>query len=173
MTKKIRAHLVMFSLSLLAACGPVDHPETTFTLENGTDQKLYVQDYEWFRLIADGEMVSSTDTLCLPRCGDLFGGQVACAARLATVVELEPGESVERTWDGVYYEVDEARECYHERGRGKDLEVEYCWGEDFNRDGLLDDDDGTDGVYEGGWIEDPTCEREAFERGEDVQLVID
>lgn len=166
--------IALVVLSIFAsACGTRDHPETTFSLQNDSDDVKYVQDWEWFRLIVEGETVSVTDALCMPRCGELFGGQVSCAgARLATVLELQPGESVERAWDGVYYEIDEERECYRERS-GNDVEVEYCWGEDFNRDNVVDDSMLSDGIYQDAWIEDPICERQVFERGDDVLLSID
>ncbi len=166
--------LVFLSVSLASACGgDGESRETTFTLQNDTDETIYVQDYEWFRLRADGELVSpSSGGLCLPQCGRLFNEPVSCAgARLAIVIELAPGESIQRDWDGTYYELDEQRECYRERRRMKGVEVEYCWGDTFEDDGFESMSE-EEGVYHGAWIDEPTCESSSFQVGTDVSLSV-
>lgn len=133
--------------ALLGGCGELE--PTRFIIENSTDGTVYVKNSpQWLQLIVDGEPVWTHSALCVPRCG-VFGGGAACfEPNPDAVIVLEPGESHDIVWDGTYYDLNPAETCYREHKGGRELEAEYCGN-------------------------DPACERQAFERGDQVVFTID
>jgi hypothetical protein len=176
MNPTTRLTLTFALATMLTAC--VGEPEpTTFAFVNDGDAEIY-HDLQpgWLSLEVDGEPASLNRPSCMKKCGSLKGAFVCSLIDYyPTVIELKPGEETVVEWDGVYFEIDEDRDCYRERRRPAEFQAKFCYGYDY--DDIDGDDVGGDGPevsnnrIGGAQIGEPVCEVQAFERGGTVELL--
>lgn len=147
----------LFALIFASGCmlGP-EPAETTITLRNDTDEVVYHQNYGWTEIDIDhpGAVVSYT---CGRRCGENV--ETCAGAPFIEAIALQPGESVEFTWDGYYFV--EKDDCYKETTRKRAFSYTTCWGPDQSQ---IED-------TEMSVVEDEFCTSGEFERGEAIELL--
>ena len=146
--------------------------ETTFRLVNDTAVPIRYQKSHgctrpaWLDFLDDS--VKQADGGCLCRCTEVeeHGSCPVCEAGGACqppqIAQLDPGESVEWTWNGYAYKRDAVDEqTCHRRivpSHGRDFGVEFCWQRG-------------EGMTGGGELDNPYCVEQHFAYGDETELV--
>jgi hypothetical protein len=162
--------IVCATLATAAGCVPEPEP-TTFVMENAGDEEIYGGG-GWLSVEADGNPVWLSRPQCFQECGQPPSG---CPDVISypSVTRIAPGESFESTWDGVYYEQPDGKNCYKERRRKAEFTAQFCFGHDYEEHEEYegDRDAGPENVIYGAYVEDAECESVSFERGEFVEFL--
>lgn len=149
---------------------PPPPPEIDFVLDNQLDDSVYIQQAVepspgWMNVLLDGEPIHLAWDCGLPcECPDPANpGEpracMDCGMMAPYVHELESGERVSHTWDGVQYKVSEG--CFEKiQHTDEKMEVEFCWSKEF-----------VDGELEQ-YLQDPMCETVDFQLGVDEEVIV-
>ena len=150
--------------------GNGEPPEVNFVLDNQLGTDVYVQHAVepgpgWLSVLFEEDPIHIRWDCMLPcECPDADDPDspiscMDCGMMAPYTAELDSGDHISHTWDGLEYRVTDG--CFEKLQRTDEhMQAEFCWSLET-----------TDGEFED-YLVDPTCETADFELGVDDEVVV-